>query len=257
MKNVGGPSTPLEVALDGVQEVKDSGSLMFIADTETTTKIKEILTSIDTPTQARSTGQAQPKSSFLIYNPQYLPGDELQLAVKETADNLQQSGLADPSFMQAIASVRWVPTTNSLIFTGDPQSLERIQGMLKNIDTAQHATGALSQGFFLYKLQYAACDKVVEELKNVVSNFSGSTIQNQNLLAVIDKIQCIKSNNSLLILGSSDAVEQVKSLIAEFDVPTGTAVPTGTFLIYKAKYLPADEIQLAMKSLALTCKRQD
>jgi type III secretion protein C len=414
LKKMGGVSTSLEIALEGVQEVQESRSIMFVADPDTIKKIQDILASIDIPStgktsfwiykierareaqieeslkqmeerlqaaprpdqdlidaidsmkwiketnslvftgteialkklaevvptfdvspfQARTTGQAQAKSNFLIYNPQYRTGEDLDKAIVETAKNLQISGLADPSFLQTINSVKWVPSTNSLIFTGDPQSLERIQVMLKSMDTptpvisktsevfvykpqyvssdqlegalnnlipslketdsfsdqnlikaiqalqwnpdtqtftvtsdpttierlkalfaafdtVQQTTGVLAKGFFLYKLKYAQCDKILVELKNVASKLSPSTLQNQNLIAAINKTECIKSNNSLLIAGTAEAIDQVKSLIYEFDNPSGIG-PTGaqSFLIYKAKYLPASEIELALNSLA-------
>ncbi len=247
MRSTGGPSTPLEVALSDVQEIQDSDSLMFVADTETTTKIKDILTAIDIPIPG-SQAAAGAKSSFLIYHPQFQSGDLLQNAILETGKNLVDSGLADPLFLQTINSVKWVANTNSLIFTGDPRSLERIDTLLKSMDsvTALHAAG---QGYFLYKLQEASCDRVIEELKSVASKLN-STPANQRLTDAINGIECIKESNSLLITGSADAIDQVKSLIAEFDLQSGASKPTGTFLIYKAKYLPADQIQLALNTLA-------
>jgi type II secretory pathway component GspD/PulD (secretin) len=331
MTKIGGAPTSLEIALEEVQEVKESGSLLFAADIETTSKVKDILTAIDIPVPGE-VGQAQPKSTFLIYNPQYRNGQDLQNSIEVTANTLKDEGLADPSFLQAIDTVKWVSSTNSLIFTGDPQSLERIHAMLKTMDTPtpskatqvfvykpqylssdqvqsalenlvpslektnsyadenlvkaiedmqwnpdtqsftvtadpatierlkgllasfdtpQQGAGAMGKGFFLYKLQSAQCDKVLTELKNIASKLPSSP-QNQDLVNAINKIECIKSNNSLLISGTKEAVDQVKTLVDEFDVPPGSAIPSGTqsFLIYKAKYLPADEIQLAMTSLA-------
>jgi type III secretion protein C len=420
MKSTSGTPSSLEVAINGVQEVKDTSSLMFIADAETMTKLKDILSSLDTPSSgktsfyiykiqraqeqqiaeslkqmeerlqssarpdqdlidaidsmkwiketnslvftgaqpalnklaqivptfdvsphnARTGAQAETKSTFSVYNPQYRPGEQLASELNDLAKNLRASGLADPSFLETLDSMKWVAATNSLIFTGNPKSVERIEGILKSMDTPtaytskssqvfiykpQHAspdqiqnalnslipalqntktlsdgnlvnairamqwnaetqsfmvtsdsatierlkglltsmdspqqtTGTLSKGFFLYKLQNAKCDVVLAELKNIASKMPSSTLQNQNLVKTISKIECIKSNNSLLITGTNDAIEQVKTLVAEFDLSTGpgaglSAVEKGaqSFLIYKPKYLPAPEIQAALNDLA-------
>jgi type II secretory pathway component GspD/PulD (secretin) len=330
LKSVGGPQTPLQVAIDGAQPIEDTNSLMFIADTDTTATLKEVLASLDTPGKAGS--RAQAKSTFLIYTPQYRTGDELSAEMNELSTNLEESGLADPSFLQTVNSVRWVKSTNSLVFTGDPQSIERLnvilksldtpsssisktsqvfiykpqfvspdqiqtalnslvpslqqtgsfadqnltsaiqgmqwngdtqsfmvtsdpgtierlKGLLSSIDTEQPATSQLSKGFFLYKLQAAQCETVLDQLKNIAQKLPATTLQNQNLINAINKIECIKAQNALLITGSGDAIEQVKTLIVEFDTTKGAPIGAQTFLIYKAKFLPAEEIEAALTDL--------
>lgn len=331
LKNVGGPKTPLQIAIDGVQPIQDTNSLMFIADMETTTTLKEILSALDTPStgktsffiykiqraqqsqiaeslnlmidrlkssthpdqdlidaihsmrwiketnslvftgtdpalkkleeivptfdvspyQARSLNQAQAKSTFLIYNPQYLSGDELSAEIDAINNNLKDSGLADPSFLQTLDSMRWVPSTNSLVFTGDPQSIERLNGVLKSMDALSSLPtgGAQSRGFFLYKLQNSHCETVLQQLQTVAEKLPTNTIQNQNLINAIGKTECVSANNSLLITGTTDAIEQEKALIAEFDSP-GAKTGAQAFLIYKPKFLPAEEIEAALNDLA-------
>jgi type III secretion protein C len=414
LKNVGGPQTPLQIAIDGVQPIQDTNSLMFIADPDTTATLKEILSSLDTlstgktpfyiykiqraqqsqieeslklmvnrleasqkpdkdlidaissmrwiketnsliftgtdpalkklqeivpafdvsPYQARSGAQAQAKSTFLIYTPQYRLGKELSAEFTEIGKNLKESGLADPSFLQTLDSMKWISSTNSLVFTGDPQSIERIdatlkaldtpapaagkpaqvfiykpqyvapdqirdalhslipsleatnsisdqnlahaiqsmqwnnetqsfmvtadaatierlKGLLTSIDTTQSSpTGVLAKGFFLYRLQYAHCDAVLEQLKNIAEKLPTNTLQNQNLITAINKTECIKSNNSLLITGTAEAIEQEKTLIAEFDSTASAPGGAQAFLIYKPKYLPPEEIEAALNDLA-------
>ncbi len=419
LKVPGAAPSPLEAAINGLQEVKDTGSLMFVADAETTTKLKDILASLDTPSagktsfyiykiklaqedqieeslkqmqerlqaaprpdqdlidaidsmkwiketnslvftgtdgalkklseilptfdvspaHARTGGKAQAKSSFFVYHPQFRTGSELKTEMENLGSNLKDSGLADPSFLETLESMKWVENSNSLIFTGDPQSIERIKGMLESmdtptaytsrssqvfiykpqyaspdqiqnalesivpslqstnsqsdqnliaaiqgmqwnaetqsfmvtsdsstierlkglltsIDTPQQTTGALAKGFYLYKLQNAHCDAVLAELKNIAAKMPPSTLQNQNLVTAINRIECIKSNNSLLITGTTDAIEQIKTLIVEFDTKSTTGVPMGaqSFLIYKPKYLPAEEIQAALTDLSADLK---
>ncbi|MBI2811222.1 MAG: hypothetical protein HYX67_10385 [Candidatus Melainabacteria bacterium] len=246
LRTAGGPVSPLEVAIKDVRLVNATGTLLIIADDSMTAKIKDMLASLD---QSR-TGRGQAKSSFIIYNPQNRPGEDLIEELSDIQDNLQESGLNDPSLLAAINSVKWVSTTNSLIITGDPQSLERIQAILASIDSPQSAKGALSKSFFLYKLQSAHCEVVLEQLKNIADKLPPTDLRNQNLINTINKIECIKANNSLLINGSPDAIEQVKSLISEFDVTTVGSTGAQAFMMYKPKYLPAQEIQAALTDLA-------
>lgn len=410
LKNVGGPQTPLQIAINGVQPIKDTNSLIFIADPDTTTTLKEILAALDTPTidkitfyiykiqqaqvsqieeslklmvkqletskhpdqdlinainsmrwikEANSlvfTGtdpalkklqeivpgfdvslrgiQAQAKSTFLIYNPQQRSGTEFSSELKAMSKNLKDSGLADPSFLQTLDSMKWVASANSLVFTGDPQSIEklhailksmdtptsftsttsqifiykpqyvspdqiesalnslipsleaantfadqnlvhtilsldwnsetqsfiatsdpatidRLKGLLTSIDSAQAPTGVLAKGFFLYKLKNSDCHEVLKQLKSIAEKLPTNTIQNQNLINAIDKTTCVTANNSLLITGTTDAIEQEKILIADFDYP---GAKTQSFLIYKAKYLPPEDIEADLNELAADLK---
>ncbi len=337
LKNLGGPQqTPLQIAISGVQPIKDTNSLMFFADSETMATLKEILGALDTPSSGAETGKAgaPAKSTFLIYNPQYRTGQDLSAEITEISKNLKDSGLADPAFLQAVDSMKWVASTNSLVFTGDPQSIERLQailksldtqsplisktsqvfiykpqfvspdqiqnalsalvpslqetnafadqnlihaiqsmqwnsetqsfmvtsdpatierlkGLLASIDTQQPTTSQLTKGFYLYKLQAAECDVVIDQLRSVAQKLPTSSLQNQNLVNAINKIECIKAHNALLITGSPDAIDQVKTLVAEFDTTTKAAVVGAqTFLIYKPKYLPPEEIEAALADLA-------
>ena len=244
MKSAGGMPSALEVSIEGVQQV--AGSLMFFADADTTTKLKELLSAIDSSTPLGSLS-----SQVFIYKPQYISSDQMENALNGLIPALQESNTAsDQNLVKAIQSMQWNPDTQTFSVTSDSVTVERLKGLIGSFDTPQHVVGAMAKGFFLYKLQYAQCDKVQEELMNVASKLPTSSLQNQNLIASIKKIECIKSNNSLLISGTADAVDQVKSLIVEFDVPSGTAIPSGTFLIYKAKFVPAEEIQLALTSLS-------
>ena len=248
MKGTGGSASPLQMALDNVQEIQDSNSLMFVADAETTTKIKDILASIDTPGPS---AEVQGQSTILIYKPQYVSADQIQNALQTLLPSIEKTKtIGDQNLAQAIQSLQWHPETQSFIVSTDQVTADRLKTLLTNIDSQQQVTGNLARGFFLYKLESAQCDKVLDELHNVTSRLSSTSLQNQNLISAVKKIECIKSTNSLLITGTNDAIDQVKALIAEFDTPSGSAAVGGAFLIYKAKYLPAEDIQAALNDLA-------
>lgn len=414
LKTTGGAASPIDVAIESVKEIKDTGSLMFVADAETFTKLKAILTALDTagagrtsfyiykiqraqevqiaeslkqmderlqssprpdqelieaigsmkwiketnslvftgsdaalkklseivptfdvaPEYGRTIGQAQIKSTFLVYNPKFRSGEELKKELDATGSSLKHSGLADPSFLETLDSMKWISSTNSLIFTGDPQSIQKIHEMLESIDTpteyaskssevfiykpqyaspdqiqdalkslvptlksthtlsdqnlasaidamqwnvetqsfmvtsetstiarlktlltaidtAQQAASPISKGFFLYKLQHKGCQTILDELKNIAEKMPRSSLQNQQVITTIHKIECIKSNNSLLITGTNDSMDRVKALIAEFDVASPTAGPASKgFYLYKLQNAKCDTVLHELKEIA-------
>lgn len=324
------PDTDLIKTIDTMQWNEETNSLIFTGSPASIDQIKDILPTFDMIVKAGTT-----KSTFLIYTPQYRNGEELYNYLEETARNLKQSGLSNPSLLQTLDTMKWTPSSNSLLFTGDPQSLERVQSILISIDTPtsysskatevfvykpryaspeqiqgalnslipslestnthadqalasaiqslkwnaetqaftvttepstverlraliasfdspQQATSPFAQGFILYKLQYAKGDIVIQELKGIASKIPPSSIKNKNLIEAINKLEWVRSNNSLIITGSPEAIDQIKTMLADFDVPSGTPVPTGaqTFYIYKPQYAPAEEILAVLKDLS-------
>jgi type II secretory pathway component GspD/PulD (secretin) len=251
LKNLGGPQqTPLQIAISSVQPIKDTNSLMFFADPETTASLKEILGALDTPLTGAAGALTQ--STFLIYKPQYVSPDQIQNALNGLVPTLQETNaLADQHLINAIQNMQWNGEMQSFTVTSDPATIERLKELLASIDTQQPATSGLTRGFYLYKLKATDCDVVIDQLKNVAQKLPTNSLQNQNLVNAINKIECIKAHNALLITGSPDAIDQIKTLVAEFD--TGVkAQPVGaqTFLIYKPKFLPPEEIEAALTDLA-------
>lgn len=327
LKNTPSPDEDLIDAINSMRWIKETNSMVFTGTPTAIAHLKTILPTFDvSPTHAK-TSLAASKSNFLIYNPQFRTGEELEDSMNEVAKNLKDSNLANPSFMSTIESMKWVPSNNSLIFTGDPQSLERIQAILKtmdipnpyvtkstqvfiykpqyasntqiesalqrmvptldptsisdqnlskaidtmewdpgaqsfivtsdpatinrlkelliSLDNPQELTGKTAQSFFLYKLQNAQGDAVIAELKQIADQIPQTNIQNQSVVMAIDKIQWVKSTNSLMITGSTDAIDQVKLLIAEFDIPAGAPglATKSSFLIYKPQTRSAEEMQ--------------
>ncbi len=330
LKNTPSPDEDLIEAIDSMRWIKETNSLVFTGSPTAITHLKTILPTFDvSPTQAK-THLAGSKSNFLIYNPQFRTGQELEDSINEVAKNLRASNLANPTFMATIESMKWVPSNNSLIFTGDPQSLERIQVILKtmdvphsyitkstqvfiykpqfasntqiqsglqkmvptldpntisdqnlakainsmewdgstqsfiatsdpatidrlkellvSLDNPQDLTGKTAQGFYLYKLQNAQGDAVIAELKQIAKQIPQTNVQNQGVVMAIDKIQWVKSTNSLLITGSTDAISQIKILVGEFDNPVGTPSLSAksSFLLYKPRTRTAEEIENEM-----------
>src|SRR6185436_15766595 len=122
------------------------------------------LPSFDVPTNVN--GQ------FLIYNPRNRTGEQLEKSIQEIAQNLKKAGLADPLFLQSVKSAKWTPSNNSLIFTGSPDTLSRIQALLVSLDGGTEGVGGGvgGQTFYLYKLQSAQGNTIIDSLKKVSSN---------------------------------------------------------------------------------------
>ncbi len=226
------PDYPLIDVLTSAKYLPDANSIVFTGDTGALSKLAEILPSLDVASNQGASSQ------FLIYNPRNHTGDQLEKSIQDLAKNLKNAGLADPHFLQSVQSAKWTPANNSLIFTGTPDTLSRIQAILVSLDGGTEGVGGGvgGQTFYLYKLQHASGDTVINSLKKVSSNLNSSNIPNQALVSTLQNIKWIKENNSLLLTGNSSAIDQARTLIGQFDVAAAENSPEANksaFFIYK------------------------
>ncbi len=243
------PDYPLIEVLTSAKYLPDANSIIFTGDTAALSKLAEILPSFDVASNQGASSQ------FLIYNPRNRTGEQLEKSIQEIAKNLKNAGLADPLFLQSVKSAKWTPSNNSLIFTGTPDTLSRIQALLVSLDGGTEGVGGGigGQTFYLYKLQNANGNNVIDSLKKISSNLNDSNIPNQALNTTLRNIKWIKENNSLLITGSNSAIDQARTLIDQFDVPGAANTPEANksaFFIYKPVHQKPQVLQSYILAMA-------
>src|SRR5262249_3847837 len=151
----------------------------------------------------------------------YRPGEELSDELSDLESTLKDSHLADPSFLETLDSVKWVSSTNSLVFTGDPMSIERVQGILKTMDTPT----AGKTSFYIYKIQRAPEKQIADSMKQMEERLQSAPRPDKELIDAIESLKWIKESNSLIFTGSEGALKKLQEVIPGFDI--GPAVPTG------------------------------
>ena len=73
-------------------------------------------------------------AEFFIYKLQYHKGDQIQETLKEVAEDLTQMGSINSNLLLTINSAQWIESTNSILFVGTPNNIEKIKDLLKVID---------------------------------------------------------------------------------------------------------------------------
>ena len=75
------------------------------------------------------------KTIFYIYKLKYRRGDQIETSIRKIALSLSATGLSNADLVAAINSVQWIESSNSLIFTGTAEAIERIKDLVNEIDT--------------------------------------------------------------------------------------------------------------------------
>lgn len=225
------PDYSLIDALTSMKYIQDSNSIVFTGDDSALEKLKTMVEVFDVIPPNHQASQ------FFIYNPKKRTGEELKEALEEIVSNLKSAGYGDPAMAQAVSSMQWTPSTNSMIFSGNPETLSRIQALLSSLDEAPETFegGKGPHTFYIYKLQNAPGNTVLENLKRISENLKDSRVANVDLVKTLQGAKWIKDNNSILITGNTATVDQAKALLQEFDVSTPALVlgNKSSFFIYK------------------------
>ncbi|MBM3194767.1 MAG: hypothetical protein FJZ60_03280 [Chlamydiae bacterium] len=116
-----------------------NGRIIIVGTQENVDQVIKLLQEFDTPsadlTRPSTSIESYENIGFLNYKLNYHTGSDIQVALKQIGEELQLSKNAkNESLINAITSVQWIRVTNSLIATGDPQTLSKLKEILATID---------------------------------------------------------------------------------------------------------------------------
>lgn len=223
-----------------------SNSLLLTGDAQTLSKVQKIVEDLD------KSGMETPIEVFL-YQPKYLSQEELKKALDLLGKGLNSSDAASKNLLKAIETSQWVPQSNSFLFKADSTTLTQLKQTLDTLDNANAGQAAQSHSFFLYRLQQASGSVVIQNLKDLTSNITSEDPQNVALVKAIKNLKWVKENNAILITAPPAIIENIKPLIAEFDVPSplsGAGKEKMEFFIYKPVAQSAQQIQTSLEEFA-------
>jgi type III secretion protein C len=89
----------------------------------------------DQPQVAASPILQQSNPKFLVYKLQYHTGDELEETIKKIAGDLSCKPETSSQYLAVLKSVQWIKATNSLVCSGDPDSLAAVKQLIQSLDT--------------------------------------------------------------------------------------------------------------------------
>ncbi len=249
-----GSSPTLASAIFGVQVLRDSNSLLFVIDDQSTVKLQDILAKLDTPVLTK-TG----KSSFFIYKIEHAEEPQIATSLNQMLEHLQASPHPDSDLVDVIKSMKWIKETNSLVFTGTKSALRQIETILPTFDIAPHEAhpnkkAPPKSNYFVYKPVYRHPEELEKALKDMSHALKTGGLVDKSFLAAVATMQWVESTKSLVFTGDPDSLEKIQTLLVSLDNNEGYPAGASSFSIYKPKYVPAEEIQAALVDLAFDLK---
>lgn len=248
-------------SINNMKYLKDTNSIVFTGDDKSLKRLQDLLPSFDHEmfSQAAQQKKMSERAQFYVYKPKFLKGDEIAKSLKDVAENLKDAGLADPALLRSIDSMKWVKSTNSLLFTGDPASLQKIEGLIQTIDVQAQIKPGHERTFYLYQLQYAPREKVEQFLSQVADNLKKKGLKEEDLIEAIYSMKWIPDSHSFMFSGTQTSLARIKELLTAFDIPAERAVAAAQplFILYQLQYVSRDKMEDYLRQIAQHLNRTD
>lgn len=184
-------------------------------------------------------------NTFTIYSPKYVTPQELQTLIHQTDSNLKLANISDPAFMRTLESVKVLPS-GQLIFTGDQESLKKIDDVLKELDQVNLA-GREGETVQFFRVQDKNPVAIVHTLHEIANQLKDGDAASRSLINSLNGAQAIAQSNLIIASGTPSDLAKIQDLINTSE--TNQLALEGPYFI-QLKYATIDRIRNALNRLA-------
>lgn len=117
--------------------ISRTNTLLVSGEASAISKVQELLLRFDVAgtSVGNTTVGSLENTNFLVYKLQYHKGGEITSALKQIATDLASSGpTANQALLSAVNSIQWISITNSLIASGNQETLTKLRTLIENLD---------------------------------------------------------------------------------------------------------------------------
>ncbi|MBN2479997.1 MAG: hypothetical protein JXA94_07195 [Parachlamydiales bacterium] len=231
--------------IENAKWVQETNSILLTGDTVAIDEAKNIIEHYDQPRKGI-------KGSFFMYSPKFVSTDDVVNSFKNISSNLQNSGLADPALIESIRTMKIVESTNSVVFTGNDETLDKIKTLLQSIDVASSKQAIQKIGktnFWIFKIQKSKPQTLMNSIKSIADDLSKMDTSNIDFISALKSMKYVRDTNSLVFTGTQEALERLKPLVESFDIAPDQD-ETMTYYVYKPKYLTGPDLEKILNEFA-------
>ncbi|GAB5412214.1 MAG: hypothetical protein ChlgKO_13280 [Chlamydiales bacterium] len=239
-------------ALESVKWEPKNNALVFTGSETSLLRVKEALALIDF--DVAQTGIA---SNFYLYKPRFKSPKQIQRNLNSIATDLQKANLADPGLLNTIKSMRFESSSNSLIFTGNAETIAKIKELLVDVDVPKgreeviHRLGPVT--FLVYTPINISADQLMRSLRAIGAQIADSERVDQPLVKTIKTMRYVEETNSVIFTGPEVTLQTLETLLQKFDSPAlGAAIQKigkSTFFVYHPRYVSVQQLMASLETI--------
>lgn len=216
-------------ALNSASVVDSSKSVLFTGNPSTFGQIQELLQTIDR-------GKAASDTTFLIYDIKNTTPTLLENSLKEMSKNLDPTNTEDEAIKEAIATMKFLKDSDSLIFNAPPKTLEKVKEIVSNFDRASLGELSRSQTYIVYQIKNASYPSISNSLQEMKKYLDSSKIEDKNLIHSLSTMKFISDTNSLAFSGTQETLDRLTKLLAQLDQVDSHEV-ADEYFVYQPQYV--------------------
>lgn len=249
--------------IENMRHVKETNSFLLTGNPNAIEEVKKILADYDYPRAALKSAQ----SNFLMIKPVNTTPAQLEKSLREVALNLKKADLADPDLLSAIDSIKYIDATNSLLFTGTPDALQKLQALIKDVDVQAPTTAAIQHvgktSFLLYKIKNGSSSQVISSIKTLSNDLKKSGASDKNFVNALQSAKYIRETHSILFTGDEESLKRVEAFASQFDLADACPRPqpedlcpaiATNFFVYKPIALSGPDLETITNDFAENLK---
>ncbi len=248
-----GKQDPLRETIDTMKWLPETNAVSFVGSPGSLNRLKEILATIDTPSEAKAAVSEQ--KTYLLYKIKNVKGQVIIDDFQKMASKLETSGIDNTELIKALKSAEWIKSTNSIYVSATPKVLEQVKALLTEFDVGRPPEGHVEEAtnFFVYKPRHASPEEIKNSLLLIGEDLERAGLSDSTFLNTITNMRYVKATNSLIFTGTQKSIAQIQDLLASVDVSEEQEqiqqLGTTTFFIYRIKHVSPQELMSSLETI--------
>ncbi|MEX0961806.1 MAG: secretin N-terminal domain-containing protein [Simkaniaceae bacterium] len=254
------PESLIEIAQKIMQPLAEGNPIVMVPQSETKTifiistpylieRTIAVLEDLDNPTLFKELKN----ENVLLYKLKYKPAEMIEGTLEKISKAFEEQGYGSEGLTDAINSMRYVKESHSLLFTGTPTALSKVEGLLEIIDVSGRGPLASHNSqFFIYQAKNRSAKELAKSLNEVGQNLEEANLADPGLLFALKNMRIVKKSNSLIFTGDQSSLDEIKQMLPALD--TLNADEQKTYSVYKLQNVSGEIILKDLRKIAKNMK---
>ncbi|MFZ4098701.1 MAG: hypothetical protein ACOYKZ_00020 [Chlamydiia bacterium] len=246
----------IAAAMQKVKVLTAAHSLLFSGPTEALEKIQKLIPTLDVAAPGPAVQPDKPQ--LFLYRAQAVPVAQIEAGLTALEKTLLPNSPDDQALLVTLKGAHVMPDGKSILFTGTPSTLARLQATLTTLDGGPGANATVGTQFLIYRLQSATPERVESSLRALAQSLQKSGLEDDAFFRSVANMQIDHKSNALVFSGGKETFSQLQPIIAVYDVRANSTdadraviepVSNTTFMVYKLRYLQGNEIENTLRQM--------
>ena len=160
-------------------------------------------------------------------------GSQVLKELEQTAKSIGTSTQQDKALVKAINNVDWVQSTNSLVISGPPETIDRIRSMIEKYDVPR----AQASSFYVYKPKGMSADEFRQRVITTSKELQSLNLDDPSLIETLASAKVVNEGSAVMFTGTPENISKVKDMVPAYFFGTSKSIRH----IVKRKNIPVSQ----------------